>query len=105
MSSIAIFLDQCRDIQILYHDKVLSSDFLYVSTLTSLSQHLLVNFSHVMLRQSCEMSRKTLFLASIQLDLCYDIASIGSFGIMSQYFETMSLQRFLPWPIFLIFLL
>ena len=90
MSSTAICLDQCRDIQILCRNKVLSSDFLYVLTLTSLSQHLSVNFSHIMPRQSCEMSRQTSFLALVQLDrccnitsACCDIASIGSIEIKS----------------------
>ena len=72
-SSTAIRLDQCCDIKLFFHDKILSSIFLYVSTHTSLSQHLLVNLSHIMSRQSCEMSRQSSFLALIQLDLCYDI--------------------------------
>ena len=73
MSSTAICLDQCHDIQILFHDKVLSSDFLYVSTLTYLSQHLSVSFSNIMSRQSCEISQQTSFFDSVQLDLCCDI--------------------------------
>ena len=61
--STTIFLDQCHDIVLFCRKKVLSSDFLYVSTLTSLSQHFLVNLSHIMSRQSYEMSRQSSFLA------------------------------------------
>ena len=43
--------------------KFLSFDFLYVSTLTSLSQHFSINLSHIMSQQSCEMSRQSSFLA------------------------------------------
>ena len=59
----AIFSSLCRDIVVFCQNKVLSSDFLYVSTLTSLLKHFSVNLSHIMLRQSCEMSRQSSFLA------------------------------------------
>ena len=39
-------------------DRLLSSDSHYVATLTSLLQHLSFSSSHIMSRQSCEMSRQ-----------------------------------------------
>ena len=53
MGNVAIIKIHCRDI-------VLSSDFHYVATFISLLQHFSVNPSHIMSRQSCEMSRQSL---------------------------------------------
>ena len=53
-------LKQCRDIKIHCHDIVLSFDFQYVATFISLLQHLSVNHSHTMSRQSFEMSQQYL---------------------------------------------
>ena len=53
-------LRQCRNIKIHCRDIVLSSDFHYVATFISLLQPFLVNPSHIMSRQSFEMSRQYL---------------------------------------------
>ena len=91
--------NHCHDRKIHYHDKVLSFDYYYVATFTSLSQHLSFNISHFVLRQSCEMSRQssllTLSLASTLLrhSISYcDITYASSIEVMSRHFETISRQ-------------
>ena len=52
-------LRQCHDIKLLCQDIVLSSDFHYAATFISLLQHFSFNPSHIMSRQSCEISRQS----------------------------------------------
>ena len=99
--------NHCRNKKIHCCDKVLSLDYYYVATFTSLSQHLSFNLSHFVPQQSFEIFRRSslLTLSSASTLLrhsisCWDIASVDSIEVIWRHSEILSrhfcLSQFMP---------